>query len=218
MKDCATSTLSTALDLAHQDGLLPVLLVRHGRTADNAARVFVGRRDVSLDEVGQDQARHLRAALSALRPQAVIASPLRRAQQTVEGLGTVRTEPRLMEVHHGAIEGLQEQEFRTRFAQFLERWTADPEHNRIPGGESLGQAAARSWPALCSIAEDAVGSEPVVICSHQLVIATLLCRCQGLPLARYRDFTCRNTAINVLGWRTGAWRVLLTDDISHLEG
>ncbi len=194
-----------------------MLLVRHARTADNAAKVLVGRRDVPLDGTGHDQAARLRGVLAPLNPSRLVCSPLRRAQQTLAGLGVVRTEPRLVEVHHGAIEGLQEEVFRARFAAFLERWLADPEHTTIPGGESLGQAASRSFPALEAVATSAQPPGPVVVCSHQMVIATLLCRCQGLPLARYRDFTCRNTAINVLSWRGGAWSLLLGDNTDHLE-
>jgi len=218
MNDCATSMLARAvLDAASHDGL-PVLLVRHARTADNAAKVLVGRRDVPLDDVGRAQAQRLQGVLAPLTPSLVVTSPLRRARQTLHGLGEPTVEPRLMEVHHGEIEGLQELEFRSRFAAFLEEWTADPEHTCIPGGESLGQAAARSYPAFEDLVAGHAGAGPVVVCSHQLVIATLLCRCQGLPLARYGDFTCRNTAINVLSYREGRWTLLLSDHLDHLDG
>ncbi len=216
MSEHATSTPSMAIAAAERDGCLPVLLVRHARTADNAARVLVGRRDVPLDEEGTRQAELLRSALAELAPTQLFSSPLQRARQTLDGLGPVTVDPRLVEVDHGQIEGLQELEFRRRFADFLVRWRRDPECTAIPDGESLGDAAARVVPALEVIAGQAEPPARVVICSHQLVIATLLCHCQGLPLARYPDFTCRNTAINVLGW-DGGWRVLLTDWIGHLD-
>ncbi len=122
-----------------------------------------------------------------------------------------------MEIDHGEIEGLQELEFHRRFGPFLEEWTADPEHTCIPGGESLGQAAARSYPAFEALVAEHTGPGPVVVCSHQMVIATLLCRCQGLPLTRHRDFTCRNTAINVLRYGDGGWKLLLSDHLEHLD-
>jgi broad specificity phosphatase PhoE len=217
MDDCATSALSVALERAVQAGQLPLLLVRHARTADNAARVLVGRRDVPLDGVGKAQARALRAVLGPLAPTRVVVSPLLRARQTFEGLGEPEVEPRLIEVHHGIIEGLPEAEFRSRHADFLERWLADPEHTVIPGGESLGQASQRAFGALDAIARRGPAPGPLVVCSHQMVIATLLCRCQGLPLTRYRDHTCRNTAINLLGYRDGRWQLHLSDHTGHLE-
>jgi broad specificity phosphatase PhoE len=196
---------------------MPVLLVRHGRTADNAARVLVGRRDVPLDQVGRDQAARLREILVGCAPTLVVSSPLRRALETVDGMGPLRVEPRLMEVDHGRIEGLQEQDFRRRFADFLERWRRDPERCSIPDGESLGDAAARAYPALREAVEATPAPGPLVLCSHQLVIATLLCRCLELPLDRYRDHTCRNTAINVLGWSPDGWSLALHDHLDHLE-
>jgi broad specificity phosphatase PhoE len=216
MKETADTPLSSAFDEARRRGAV-VLLVRHARTADNAARVLVGRRDVALDPVGEEQAAALRSQLRQLRPASLVCSPLRRARQTLEGLGALRIEERLVEVHHGDIEGLQEEVFQHRFGDFIQRWLEDPEHTPIPGGgESLGQAALRALPALQELASTL--PSPMVICSHQMVIATLLCRCLGLPLARYRDHTCRNTAINVLSWRQGSWRVHLMDHIGHLEG
>ncbi len=178
----------------------------------------MGRRDVPLDEVGRAQAVALRAALQALEPSLVVSSPLARARQTMEGFEGLVIDERLVEVHHGEIEGLQELDFRDRYAGFLEAWRRDPEHTAIPGGESLGEALDRCYPALLEHAVTAPAGAPVAICSHQLVIAALLCRCQGLPLGRYRDFTCRNTAINVLAFSEGSWRLLLSDDLSHLDG
>ena len=218
MNDCATSTLQRSIQAVRLDGGTPVLLVRHARTADNAARVLVGRRDVPLDEVGRHQAARLRAALTPLAPSTLVTSPLARARQTLAGLGPAHVEAELVEVDHGEIEGLQEKVFLSRYQEFLVRWRRDPEHTCIPGGESLGQAARRSYQALEEIARQATPSSLVVVCSHQLVIATLLCRCQQIPLARYHDFTCRNTGINLLGYREGTWSVPLTDLLDHLEG
>ncbi len=215
--DPGTSTLQQAVTRASEDGGSPVLLVRHGRTAYNAQRKLVGRRDVPLDELGREQARKLRAALAPLAPSRVVVSPLQRAHGTLDGLGALTVDPLLAEVDHGEIEGLQEREFLSRYGDFLERWQRDPEGIVIPGGESLGQAAERAYPALVAHAEACSPPRPVVICSHQMVIATLLCRCLGLPLTRYRDHTCRNTAVNVLRYHGGSWTLLLADDLSHLD-
>lgn len=212
-----TSPALDAVRSASGAGLRPVVIVRHARTADNAAKVLVGRRDVALDAHGLSQAARLRPVIEALRPSLVLVSPLRRARQTLEGVSPVSVDPRLVEVHHGEIEGLREADFQARYGAFLVRWRADPEHTAIPGGESLGQAVARAFPALLEAAGPATPPGPVVICSHQLVIAGLLCRCLDLPLARYRDFTCRNTAVNVLAFHGDRWTLLLADDLGHLD-
>ncbi len=216
MQESATSAPGLPIQKVVQAGMLPLLLVRHARTADNAARILVGRRDVPLDTVGRQQAERLLQQLLLLDPAAVYVSPLQRAIQTVQGLGDAVRVPALIEVHHGVIEGLQERTARARHGAFLERWGRDPEHSVIPGGESLGQAVARALPALEAIAAAHVPPRPVVVCCHQMIIAGLLCAIQGFSLARYRDLTSRNTGINVLGWSAGRWRVFGTDDVSHL--
>ena len=60
-------------------------LVRHGRTAANAAGLLLGRLDPGLDEVGRWQVGQLPAAVGAL--DRVIASPLSRTRETAAVLG-----------------------------------------------------------------------------------------------------------------------------------
>ncbi|WP_395154817.1 histidine phosphatase family protein, partial [Ilumatobacter sp.] len=65
-----------------------LILVRHGRTAANKAGQLQGRLDQDLDEVGVQQAVAVAAmVLGAGQVDAVIASPLQRAQQTAEAFG-----------------------------------------------------------------------------------------------------------------------------------
>jgi broad specificity phosphatase PhoE len=57
-----------------------ILLVRHGQTTSNAARLLVGRSDPPLTELGERQAIALRPLLTNVRE--VWSSPLRRATAT----------------------------------------------------------------------------------------------------------------------------------------
>jgi probable phosphoglycerate mutase len=59
-----------------------VFLVRHGRTALNAAGRIRGHLDPPLDEVGQSQALALSQQLAHVRPVRIVSSPLHRATQT----------------------------------------------------------------------------------------------------------------------------------------
>jgi len=217
MDDSATHPAGLPLDRVREAGMTPVLLVRHARTSYNARRMLVGRLDVPLDQEGRRQAKLLATRLVSLRGCAVYCSPLQRAVQTASALGDPKLVPDLVEVDHGQLEGLAEAELESRHAAFLARWAVDPEHTRIPGGESLGQALDRALPALTDIVAQQSSAAPVVVCSHQLVIATLLCAVQGLSLARYKDLTSRTTGISLLGWCPAAWRVFCVDDLAHLE-
>lgn len=84
-----------------------LLLLRHGRTAWNAARRFQGQLDPPLDEVGIAQSEAVAPVLAALGPVALLTSDLQRAVATAAPLAaatglTARVDPRLREIRSAA--------------------------------------------------------------------------------------------------------------------
>lgn len=149
-------------------------VVRHGRTADNAAGRLLGRADPGLDEVGWAQAAALASALTASvgRVDRIVSSPLRRCVETAEAIAaaghpadaaavTVEVDERFIELDYGEFDrvGLSAVPSETWAA-----WQADV-HFRPPGGETLFELAERVGVALDEIAERAVDGEVVVV-SH----------------------------------------------------
>ena len=85
-----------------------LILLRHGQTAANAQSLLQGRIDLSLDEVGVEQARkcgeYLRATYKDL---VVISSPLIRAQQTAGAVSdSVEIDERFIELDYGDWDGV----------------------------------------------------------------------------------------------------------------
>src|SRR5690606_21509774 len=117
----------------------PVLIVvRHGRTAENAAGRLLGRPDVPLDELGPREAA-ARAPLAA-GAHRVVTSPLRRARDTASALGLpVSVDERFVELDYGDLEGVPLAEVP---AATWQRWTADVDW-APSGGESLRALGAR---------------------------------------------------------------------------
>ena len=68
-----------------------LIIVRHGRTAANASGLLLGRADPELDELGRRQAAAVAAALPPV--DRVVASPLRRAQETAAAHASTGTSP-----------------------------------------------------------------------------------------------------------------------------
>lgn len=136
-------------------------LVRHGRTAQNAARLLLGRMDVPLDELGVRQAAALgrRPELSgAVR---VVSSPLVRALDTARALGPpVTVDDRWIELDYGAFDGSE----LAAAAELWSGWDADLEY-RPRGGESLADLGRRVRAA-CDQLWDEAGSADVVVVSH----------------------------------------------------
>lgn len=127
-----------------------LVVVRHGRTAANAAGLLLGRLDVDLDALGRRQAVALAAAVTASSGpiRTVVSSPLRRAVETAEAFGLpVEVDERFIEVDYGDWDGRPLAEIP---AATWAAWRGDP-HFRPEGGESLVQVehrvaeACRDW-------------------------------------------------------------------------
>jgi len=140
-----------------------LILVRHGRTAANKAGQLQGRLDQDLDEVGVQQAVAVAAmVLGAGQVDAVIASPLQRAQQTAEAFGLpVETDERFIELSYGKYEGVKHADVPS---EVWNNWRKDFAY--VPqGGESLATLDERVRAACNDLVERASMSNIVVV-SH----------------------------------------------------
>ncbi|MEI7993039.1 MAG: histidine phosphatase family protein [Actinomycetota bacterium] len=141
-----------------------LILVRHGRTAANAAGLLQGRLDPALDEVGHEQAGRI-GALLRREPQGtlrVVSSPLLRARQTASYVSDeVEVDERLQEIAYGEFEG---RPLTDVSPSEWARWRADPQY-APEGGESLAALLARVRPALEELAAQSVNRDIVVV-SH----------------------------------------------------
>jgi probable phosphoglycerate mutase len=117
-----------------------IILIRHGQTSSNAARLLVGQSDPTLTELGERQARALRPFL--LNVQEVWTSPLQRARATaalaVPDLRALVKES-FIEVDYGSLDGQP----LSRVSE--EQWRAfEHDHNTAFGdGESLASVDQR---------------------------------------------------------------------------
>lgn len=100
----ATSAMRSieAAYLIGVEGATEVWLIRHGDCYEGLAESTDGdirTRDPSLSPIGLEQARRLARRMRGIQLDALYSSPLRRAQETADFLGSeVKLEPRLAEV------------------------------------------------------------------------------------------------------------------------
>ena len=198
-------------------GWTPLVLIRHGRTASNRERRFVGRMDVPLDDEGHRQAGLLGSRLASMPRQGLFTSPLSRAMQTSRPLGAALAVPELQELDQGDWEGRLGHEVMAEFPDFFAQWVRDPGAMRVPGGETLGECQARAVAALESVLAPHGPGAPVVVVSHQMVLHTVVLHALGLPLRQLRKLKQGNTAVNLLGFREGRWTVRRLNDLDHLD-
>ncbi len=141
-----------------------LIFARHGRTTANAQRLLLGRMDLPLDELGEEQARAVGAALGPLAPVRIVASPLLRTRTTAEAIAarcgvSVELDDRFLEVDYGEYDGAPLAEVPHEVWQ---HWRTDigwvP-----PGGESLAAVGERVRAACADYAEEAAERDVVVV-------------------------------------------------------
>lgn len=128
-----------------------MVLLRHGRTAHNAAGRIQGQVDTPLDEVGRAQAEALGAVLSAEAFDVLVTSDLSRAADTAAAVAShvglpLAVDARLRETHYGQWQGLTGPEVETRWPTEYAAWRAGL--GGPVGGETVTDVAARALPAV----------------------------------------------------------------------
>lgn len=181
-----------------------LILARHGQTDWNIEGRYQGQTDLSLNETGRAQARELAEQLADQPVVAIYSSDLRRARETAgiiaERVGlAVQVDERLREVHLGRWEGMLFSDIVAQYPSVWEQRQRDPVHSRPPGGESAAEVSVRVWAVVDEIAgRHAPG--PVLIVSHGLALAALLCRAQNIPLTRIYEMVPDNAHPITVDW------------------
>ncbi len=201
------------------DGL-ELWLVRHGETVWNASGRVQGHADTPLSERGREQAGRLAARLKGMRFDGVFSSDLSRALETahivattLEGKPEVRLDPRLREIHVGAVSGLTRREA-------IERglWAHREFDEPHPEGESRADLAARVQATVLEFAQGQQGR--IIAFAHggtvRAAIGVILGEPRASVLAGFGPIN--NTSITrFLISSTVVGRLLVFNDTAHLE-
>jgi len=180
-------------------------LVRHGQTDWNVVRRFQGNSDTLLNDTGIAQAQTLASALNGQSFAALYASPLQRAFQTAQVLAerlqlSIQIDEDLAEACHGDWEGMLWTDIKDQYPDLLSQRSVDPVHTRPPGdGETVAEVAARMTAAATRIAQRHP-QEKVLIASHGLSLAALICCARGISLHEIFDYIPKNTQVEKIYW------------------
>jgi broad specificity phosphatase PhoE len=163
-------------------------LIRHGQTDWNLEGRYQGQSDTPLNETGRNQARTLARQLEGGSFGAIYSSDLERAKETADVIGSVlrmpvTTDSRLREINQGEWEGQYVDIIRNRYVALWKQRTTDPASVRPPGGETVREVAERVHAALDDIAR-LHPDGPVLIVSHGLALATIICKVRGIPIGQ----------------------------------
>ncbi|BFO21470.1 histidine phosphatase family protein [Streptomyces sp. KM77-8] len=190
-----------------------VILWRHGQTSWNVERRFQGSTDVELTETGVAQARRSARLLAGLKPDAIVASDLKRAAATaaelagLAGLGVIHEEA-LRETYAGVWQGLTHDEIIARYGDEYTAWKRG-EPVRRGGGELETEVADRAAPVVLRHVEKLPEDGTLVVVSHGGTIRTTIGRLLGLDPRSWESLGgLTNCCWSVLGEGARGWRLL----------
>jgi broad specificity phosphatase PhoE len=197
-----------------------LILARHGETAWNVDRIFRGRSEVELDDVGMRQAELLGKYLSDWKLDAIYSSPVRRALDTANIVARyqktdVQVAQGLSDMDFGEWQSLPEQEVRRRYPALLDDWHSTPERVRMPGGESLEDVRNRSMQVVSGVVSKYDGS--VLLVSHRVVIKVLVCSLLGLDNSHFWNIGQDVGGITIFSYVNGRFVLTRHNDTSHLR-
>lgn len=191
-----------------------VVLLRHGRTASNAAGIWQGQLDIPLDEVGIGEAGRAAELLATLPPARIVASDLSRAAATASAVAVasgleVETDVAFRELDAGLWQGRSGTEIQQRWPQDHQAWRAGHDV-RLGGGESRSEAAVRVADALQKHVA-ATGAGVLLVVGHGGSLRSGILRLLGVPdgqggwLGRLRNAHWAVLVPGVDGWVLQSW-------------
>lgn len=177
--------------------------IRHGYTAWNRSRRYLGHRDVELLSGAEAGLARLPAVLAGIEFSRVYCSDLLRCRET---LARIRPDlvpeayydARIRELNFGEWEGLTYEELKG--LKTYRNWIDDPASSKPPGGESWRQFEARVEAFLHDLSDNLVDSShntgeggayflaPALIVTHGGVISLLAGKLAGIAEFHHPDF------------------------------
>lgn len=197
---------------------MAIYLVRHGETDWNTIRRLQGLRDIGLNSVGVMQAIKLGRRFRGLRISAIITSPLSRAKVTgmrIRGSQQVPViaENDLREIDHGHWTGMTPLEIAQKSPEEHAAWKYEPDSFRPSSGERLRGVYGRAGRVLARVLATDFRDD-VVIVSHGVVNAVLLCAALARPLATIWEISQPNASAYVL--RMNRHRLVEVENLGHV--
>jgi probable phosphoglycerate mutase len=196
-------------------------LLRHGQTEHTPERRYSGRNDLPLSRTGRAEAEAAAVRAKELGIEDVVASPLRRTQETAEivaaALGLpVQYDKDLVELDFGKLEGLTFDEAAAAHPLAARRFSADVSV-AAPGGESVADVSARVARARRRILSEHAG-RTVLVVSHVTPIKLILAAGMAVGDEVVHRVFLEAASLCTVTWSSdGRSSVRLVNDTAHLR-
>lgn len=196
--------------------------IRHGQTDLNLRGIVQGRGVNSpLNENGFKQAHAFFEAYKHVPFDKIYTSTLLRTKQTVEPfvqLGIPTEELMgLDEISWGIYEGQEQNEDIMRgFDDLVRAWRNNELDAAVEKGESPNALIMRQKEAIAYMLNQA-DEKTVLVCMHGRALRILLCHLTDISACKMDDFPHTNTALYILEYADGKFRIVDHYNTKHLE-
>ncbi len=181
-----------------------IYLLRHASTIEEKLS-FKGTADAPLSSSGVAEAIALGARWRAegMIFNRIYSSPLSRAARTAElvcGGENIQPVNELIDINCGSWENRDVDSVRKRHPRLFARWLNKPASFTFPEGESVSNAAARSFAFLNKITSDDhnQNAQNILIVTHRLIINLMVLCALEINLNKYWLFRYDNCRFSIL--------------------
>lgn len=199
-----------------------IYLVRHAEAEGNLYRIAHGHYDSIITARGYRQIEALAKRFEGIHIDAVYSSDLFRPSTTARAVYVpkglpLHKDPAFREVGLGVWEGQTWQELREKYPEQMEAFNHNIAKFSVPGSETGAGVRDRFITRLTELAKEYDG-KTIAVFSHGAALRIVLGTLQGLTLAQTSTSAHGdNTAVSLVEYEDGAFRVVFRDDNSHLE-
>lgn len=204
-------------------------LVRHGATAWNLERRFIGQSDIPLAPIGRTQAHWVGCRLRLEHIRAIYSSDLLRAYETARIIAEqcslerpVTQSSAWREMSFGDWEGLAYAQIADQYKHHL-GFFSNPINHSPPGGEPFSQLVQRVQTAFTELAQEAAKeTDPtkwgdIVLVCHAGTLRALLCSLLGMPLERQWQLRLDHGSLSAIDFMPAAEDVAATVSLAFLN-
>jgi broad specificity phosphatase PhoE len=197
---------------------MKLIIVRHGETYENAAKIVQGHLNSQLNELGQEQAKKVALRLKNEKIDFCYSSDLSRCVDTAEeivnyhsGLGIVVSQE-LREQAKGKFTGKTREERNAAQKEMgipYYAWDFD-------GGETLFQVSERVVNFMESLL-DKHEDKTVLVVTHGGPITTYLLHLQNIPIESDEYISIKNTSITEINYQNETFELTTINCDQHLK-
>lgn len=188
--------------------MLRLVLVRHGQTNANLNRMLQGQSDGELNATGLQQVEELGRHLKGFHVDQVIASTMRRAQDTAAAIARhhqlkVITTPLIVEWNCGMLDGVPAEVFRKKLHE------ADVPLSlfRPEGGETLVEVQHRAAAFLSDVIAN-YQDQTVLVCSHGDFMRALVSLLLQMSIEETSGIYFDNASYSIFEFENGYWNAV----------